>query len=156
MSSGWLGGPRNREIGPGRSKDLSIEFDRHASAIESDYRLTLNFANGCVVELQPVDPAGAPEVFFPTLVSADQSGQGSHVASIVVNGDKGATGRFNGVAPNAYLVVVKAFDGDGQGTYYSLGSDGFVWSDGSVWSDGFVWSDALTEPASINAWVEQE
>jgi len=72
VSSDWLGSPKNREIGPGRSKDLSIKFNRHASAIESDYRLTLTLATGCVVELQPVDSAGAPEVFFPTLVGADR------------------------------------------------------------------------------------
>ena len=34
--------------------------------------------------------------------------------------------------------------------------DGFLWSDKYVYEDGFMWSDSLTEPASINVWVEQE
>lgn len=28
--------------------------------------------------------------------------------------------------------------------------------DGYTWARSFMWSDALTEPTSINVWVEQE
>lgn len=49
---------------------------------------------------------------------SDDHGHGSHVSAIVVNSAaNGLDGRFNGIAPDAELVVVKAFDDQGQATY---------------------------------------
>ena len=37
-----------------------------------------------------------------------------------------------------------------------LFNDGFFHNDGFLFNDAFLWSDSLTEPASVNSWVEQE
>lgn len=54
----------------------------------------------------------------------DDNGHGSHVASIILSSRKargvGGSGVWNGVAPGASLVVVKAFDEHGQGTYMDV------------------------------------
>ncbi len=48
----------------------------------------------------------------------DGSGHGAHVASIGVNSAvSGETGQYRGVAPDANLVVVRAFDEEGKGSY---------------------------------------
>ena len=47
----------------------------------------------------------------------DDSGHGTHVASIIASSYQTAEGFWEGVAPSANLVAVKAFDKDGQGTY---------------------------------------
>ncbi|GLX79891.1 hypothetical protein tinsulaeT_32310 [Thalassotalea insulae] len=47
----------------------------------------------------------------------EESGHGTHVASIAVNSDYDAYGKIYGVAPNASLVGIKAFDGEGKATY---------------------------------------
>ena len=49
--------------------------------------------------------------------SNEESGHGTHVASIAGNSDHDASGKVYGVAPNAALVGIKAFDIDGKGTY---------------------------------------
>ena len=46
----------------------------------------------------------------------DGNGHGTHVASVAVNSRK-IGGLFNGIAPDANLVVVKAFDEKGRGSY---------------------------------------
>ena len=46
----------------------------------------------------------------------DGNGHGSHVASIAVSSRK-VGGDYNGIAPDAKLVVVKAFGDDGRGSY---------------------------------------
>ena len=46
----------------------------------------------------------------------DENGHGTHVASVAVNSRK-IGGLFNGIAPDANLVVVKAFDEQGRGSY---------------------------------------
>ncbi len=51
------------------------------------------------------------------IYNIDGSGHGTHVASIAVSSAKGDDGHYNGIAPNAYLVNVKAFDDQGQGSY---------------------------------------
>jgi subtilisin family serine protease len=34
--------------------------------------------------------------------------------------------------------------------------EGYIWSEGGYpWPDGYVWTAALTEPASVNVWVDQ-
>ena len=46
----------------------------------------------------------------------DGNGHGTHLASVAVSSRR-ADGRFNGIAPDAGLVVVKAFDAQGTSTY---------------------------------------
>ena len=48
--------------------------------------------------------------------NTDLSGHGTHVASILLS-SRFKDSEFNGIAPNANLIVVKAFDHDGSGTY---------------------------------------
>ena len=49
---------------------------------------------------------------------ADKNGHGSHVISTAVNSEANADdGRINGVAPDAQVVLVRAFDRNGIGTY---------------------------------------
>ena len=49
----------------------------------------------------------------------DKHGHGSHMASIILNTDTSdeTEPRFNSIAPDVDVVVVKAFDKNGQGTY---------------------------------------
>ncbi|GAA6205910.1 S8 family peptidase [Thalassotalea sp. SU-HH00458] len=47
----------------------------------------------------------------------ESSGHGTHVASIAVNSDYDINGKVYGVAPNASLVGIKAFDDEGKATY---------------------------------------
>lgn len=47
----------------------------------------------------------------------DESGHGTHVASVAVNSNRDSKNRFYGIAPNANLVAVKAFNEAGMGTY---------------------------------------
>ncbi len=55
----------------------------------------------------------------------DESGHGTHMASVIVNSgpttnpDR-APGSFKGIAPDANLVVVKAFNVEGQGNYLDI------------------------------------
>jgi subtilisin family serine protease len=50
----------------------------------------------------------------------DDSGHGAHVTGIMLNTRKTQDGRYFGLAPNANLVSVRAFDADGRGTYSSV------------------------------------
>ncbi|MCP3912135.1 MAG: S8 family peptidase, partial [Actinomycetia bacterium] len=54
-----------------------------------------------------------------TASAVDHNGHGTHVASIILSSDQpdDDDGRYNGIAPDADLVAVKAFDEDGHGTY---------------------------------------
>lgn len=49
--------------------------------------------------------------------SNEESGHGTHVASVAGNADYDVYGRIYGVAPNAAMVGIKAFDSDGKATY---------------------------------------
>jgi len=49
--------------------------------------------------------------------SHEESGHGTHVASIAGNADYDVYGHVYGVAPNAALVGIKAFDQEGKATY---------------------------------------
>jgi len=49
--------------------------------------------------------------------SNEESGHGTHVASIAGNADYDVYGNVYGVAPNAALVGIKAFDAEGKATY---------------------------------------
>jgi serine protease AprX len=56
----------------------------------------------------------------------DENGHGSHIASVLasssptvdLNGDK--PGSYHGIAPDSELVIVRAFDGEGRGTYLDV------------------------------------
>ena len=50
----------------------------------------------------------------------DSSGHGTHVTGIMLNTQRSDDGRYFGIAPNANLVSVRAFDADGRGTYSSV------------------------------------
>ena len=59
--------------------------------------------------------AGAP---IYTWTETDGSGHGAHIAGIALNSQLSReTGYYRGVAPDANLVVVRAFDAEGKGTY---------------------------------------
>ena len=49
--------------------------------------------------------------------SDEENGHGTHVASIAGNADYDVYGRVYGVAPNAALIGIKAFDSEGKATY---------------------------------------
>jgi subtilisin family serine protease len=55
-----------------------------------------------------------------TFVSDDESGHGSHIASIIASTDKDAQGMYAGIAPDADIVSIKAFDADGRGNYLDI------------------------------------
>ena len=50
----------------------------------------------------------------------DASGHGIHVASLIVSSNTTQDGRANGIAPNANLIVVQAFDENGAGSYMDV------------------------------------
>ncbi len=50
----------------------------------------------------------------------DWNGHGTHITSIMVSSEKTSTGRYQGVAPNANVVAVRAFEPDGSGTYLNV------------------------------------
>jgi serine protease AprX len=49
--------------------------------------------------------------------STDSNGHGTHVASTILSSRRSTSGKFVSVAPDARLVVVKAFNSNGGGTY---------------------------------------
>ena len=53
-------------------------------------------------------------------VSGDPYGHGTHVASIAAGGATTSLGTSFGIAPNANLVIVRAFDGEGEGSYVNV------------------------------------
>lgn len=50
----------------------------------------------------------------------DQNGHGSHVSSIIANSALGSYFEYNGIAPDASLVAVQAFDENGTATYANV------------------------------------
>ena len=52
----------------------------------------------------------------------DLNGHGTHVLSVILDsaGPTGQPGVYNGVAPGAGLLSVKAFDTDGRGSYINI------------------------------------
>lgn len=54
-------------------------------------------------------------------IPVDESGHGSHVSSTAISsGISSSSGKYQGIAPNANLIVVKAFDGNGVGNYLDV------------------------------------
>jgi serine protease AprX len=56
----------------------------------------------------------------------DRNGHGSHVTGIIAGSTKSENGKFNGIAPDVYLLSVKAFDRKGQSSYSKV-LDGLNW-----------------------------
>ncbi|WP_236701350.1 S8 family peptidase [Thalassomonas viridans] len=54
---------------------------------------------------------------FTTYNYSEESGHGTHVASIAVNSERDANGKLYGIAPDAGLLGIKAFDVEGKATY---------------------------------------
>ncbi|MCP5098992.1 MAG: S8 family serine peptidase, partial [Chloroflexi bacterium] len=50
-------------------------------------------------------------------VTTDESGHGTHVSSLILNSQDNGQGAYHGVAPDANLVSIKAFDANGTGAY---------------------------------------
>ncbi|MEE4195636.1 MAG: S8 family peptidase [Anaerolineae bacterium] len=50
----------------------------------------------------------------------DRNGHGTHLASIMVNSAEGSDGSYNGIAPNANLVVVRVLDKNGYSDYETV------------------------------------
>jgi serine protease AprX len=47
----------------------------------------------------------------------DQNGHGSHVSGLIASSLKDTSGKYNGIAPDVYLLSVKAFNSRGQSSY---------------------------------------
>ena len=47
----------------------------------------------------------------------DPNGHGTHLASIIASSDVNPDAQYNGIAPDANLVIVRAFDAEGRGRY---------------------------------------
>lgn len=80
----------------------------------------LDQLSGLATDLYGRDKAwGTYDAINNTVSNYDDeaSGHGTHVASIAANSDYDAYGRIYGVAPNAAVVGIKAFDGTGTATY---------------------------------------
>ena len=56
----------------------------------------------------------------------DRNGHGTHVSGIIASSAKSDNGKFNGIAPDVYLLSVKAFDKNGQSSYSKV-LDGLNW-----------------------------
>lgn len=58
----------------------------------------------------------------------DENGHGTHLTNIMVSSDQTEAGHYQGVAPNADFVTVKAFNKNGTGTYLDVirGIDGVI------------------------------
>ncbi len=57
---------------------------------------------------------------------SDENGHGSHVASVVTGNRNEPSGKVKGVAPGARLVMVRAFDAEGSGSYLDV-VEGIDW-----------------------------
>ena len=53
-------------------------------------------------------------------VTGDPYGHGTHVTSVAASGAQALSGGYQGIAPQANLVVVRAFDGTGAGRYVDV------------------------------------
>jgi subtilisin family serine protease len=59
---------------------------------------------------------------------ADGSGHGSHVTTIATSSGQAPNGKYNGVAPGAHIINVKAFDNYGQGSYDDVIASSGSWT----------------------------
>ena len=79
----------------------------------------------------------------------DWHGHGAHVAGLAVNSDKNTeSGWYYGIAPEADLVIVRAFDPMGQGTYADV-IRGIDWIVANQMPTAFVCSTSPSAPRPI-------
>ena len=83
----------------------------------------MTVVNGVDTTGSRTNVASAP--FSPAAVR-DDSGHGTHIASVAAGSELTADGRYEGVAPGADVYVVKAFDASGYGTYLDV-IEGIQW-----------------------------
>ena len=57
---------------------------------------------------------------IPTTALLDRNGHGTHVTSVIASRKKNEKGKYQSIAPNVNLVIVKAFDVNGSGTYLNV------------------------------------
>jgi len=50
----------------------------------------------------------------------DWNGHGTHITSIMMSSGRTEAGHYQGIAPNANVVAVRAFEADGSGTYLNV------------------------------------
>ncbi|MBC8028071.1 MAG: S8 family peptidase [Steroidobacteraceae bacterium] len=53
-------------------------------------------------------------------ISTDTTGHGTHITSLIASSRRDSSGRFYGVAPDARLISIKAFDETGASTYATV------------------------------------
>ena len=58
--------------------------------------------------------------YGPYSATTDQNGHGTHVTSLSMSAKPDANGRYGGVAPNARLVSIRAFNANGAGSYLDV------------------------------------
>jgi len=73
-----------------------------------------------LVQYDAINNIATPHLLGLGSTSTDDSGHGSHLTGIILNSQKTTDGHFFGIAPDANLASVKAFDANGQGTYSSV------------------------------------
>ncbi|WP_293751972.1 S8 family serine peptidase [uncultured Paraglaciecola sp.] len=59
-------------------------------------------------------------------LNTDKNGHGTHISGIIASSLEDEFGNYNGIAPNANLISVKAFDNNGVGSYSDT-LDGLNW-----------------------------
>src|SRR5882724_1762472 len=72
--------------------------------------LAQNFGSRVLASIDVLNGGSGP-------VAGDPYGHGTHVTSIAAGGAMNAAGEYLGIAPQAKLVIVRAFDGKGGGRY---------------------------------------
>ncbi|HEX9474848.1 MAG TPA: S8 family peptidase, partial [Steroidobacteraceae bacterium] len=72
--------------------------------------LSQNFGSRLLASIDVLNGGSGP-------VTGDPYGHGTHVTSIAAGGAMNAAGEYLGIAPQAKLVIVRAFDGTGGGRY---------------------------------------
>ena len=50
----------------------------------------------------------------------DRHGHGTHISSVILSSDAPTPAGYNGIAPDADIVSIKAFDDDGRGSYLNV------------------------------------
>jgi subtilisin family serine protease len=77
-------------------------------------------ADGQPRDLKQYDAITDYEYPDNTFGADDASGHGSHIAGIIAGSDEDNDGISAGIAPNADLISIKAFDVDGRGSYLDI------------------------------------
>lgn len=170
--AGWAKGKRRWQ--PSADANLLIEADKaHKSGIYGE-NVTIAVLDTGLDQLSGLskDLRGRDKVWgtYDAINNAvfnfdrEQNGHGTHVASLAVNSDFDINGRIYGIAPNAALVGIKAFDSEGKSTYADV-IRGIEWAVGikdkinlrvlnmsfSGPAQSYYWEDPLNQ-AVMKAW----